>query len=80
MRQAVEQVRINLSVRLPKGINVDVDGTGIESDRSRLGMMNAGRGTITRPSGDILHIRDVVAAELGRQGYRAPAQVLILNC
>lgn len=74
LTQAVEQALVNLSVRLPEGVNVDVDATGLESDRSRLGMMNADLGTINRPSRDILYIRDAVAAELGRRGYRVSAR------
>lgn len=74
LTQAVEQALVNLSVQLPEGVNVDVDVTGLESDRSRLGMMNADLGTINRPSHDTLYIRDAVAAELGRQGYRVSAR------
>ena len=74
LTQAVEQALANLSVRLPDGVNVDVDVTGLESDRSRLGMMNTDLGTINVPSRDILYIRDAVAAELGRQGYRVSAR------
>ena len=74
LTQAVEQALVNLSVRLPEGVNVDVDVTGLENDRSRLGMMNADLGTINRPSHDTLYIRDAVAAELGRQGYRVSAR------
>ncbi|MGE3977782.1 MAG: hypothetical protein AB7F94_09355 [Nitrospira sp.] len=74
LTQAVEQALVNLSVQLPEGVNVDVDVTGLESDRSRLGMANVDLGTINRPSRDTLYIRDAVAAELGRQGYRVSAR------
>ncbi|MBS0181716.1 MAG: hypothetical protein JSS39_04890 [Nitrospira sp.] len=74
LTQAVEQALVNLSVQLPEGVNVDVDVTGLEGDRSRLGMANADLGTINRPSRDTLYIRDAVAAELGRQGYRVSAR------
>lgn len=74
LTQAVEQALENLSVRLPEGVNVDVDATGLESGRSRLRMTNADLGAIDRPSRDIVYIRDVVAAELGRRGYRVSAQ------
>ena len=74
LTQAVEQALVNLSVRLPEGVNVDVEVTGLESDRSRLGMTNADLGTINIPSRDTLYIRDAVAAELGRQGYRVSAR------
>lgn len=74
LTQAVEQALENLSIRLPEGVNVDVDATGLESDRFRLRMTNADLGAIDRPSRDILYIRDVVAAELGRRGYRVSAR------
>ncbi len=74
LTQAVEQALANLSVRLPDGVKVDVDATALESDRSRLRMTNADLGTIDRPSRDILYIRDAVAAELGRRGYRVSAR------
>ncbi|MGZ8386412.1 MAG: hypothetical protein ACXWWI_10650 [Nitrospira sp.] len=74
LTQAVEQSLENLSVRLPEGVNVDVDATGLESGRSPLRMTNADLGAIDRPSRDILYIRDVVAAELGRRGYRVSAR------
>lgn len=74
LTQAVEQALVNLSVQLPEGVNVEVDVTGLEGDRSRLGMANADLGTINRPSRDTLYIRDAVAAELGRQGYRVSAR------
>ena len=74
LTQAVEQALVNLSVQLPEGVNVDVDVTGLDDDRSRLGMTNADLGTINRPSRDILYIRDAVAAELGRRGYRVSAR------
>src|SRR6185312_15417885 len=47
---------------------------GLESDRSRLRTTNTDLGAIDRPSRDILYIRDVVAAELGRRGYRVSAR------
>ena len=74
LTQAGEQALVNLSVQLPEGVNVDMDVTGLESDRSRLDMTNTNRGTINRPSRDIVYIRDAVAAELGRRGYRVSAQ------
>lgn len=74
LTQAVDQALVNLSVRLPEGVTVDVEVTGLGGDRSRLGMTNTDRGTINRPSDDILYIRDAVAAELGRQGYRVSAR------
>ena len=74
LTQAVEKALVNLSVQLPEGVNVDMDVTGLESDRSRLDMTNTGQGTINRPSRDILYIRDAVAAELGRRGYRVSAR------
>ncbi len=74
LTQAVEQALVNLSIRLPAGVNVDVDATGLESDRSRLRTTNADLSAIDRPSRDILYIRDIVAAELGRRGYRVSAR------
>ena len=78
LTQAVEQALENLSVRLPEGVNVDVDATGLENDRSRLRMTNADLGAIDRPSRDICYIRDLVAAELGRRGYRVSGIEVIL--
>jgi hypothetical protein len=74
LTQAVEQALVNLTVQLPEGVNVDVDATALESDRSRLHMTNADFGAIDRPSRDILYVRDAVAAELGRRGYRVSAR------
>jgi hypothetical protein len=74
LTQAVEEALVNLSLRLPEGVNVDVDATGLESDRSRLRTTNADLGAIDRPSRDILYIRDLVAAELGRRGYRVSSR------
>lgn len=74
LTQAVEQALANLQVQLPEGVNVDVDATGLENDRSRLRMTNADLGAIDRPSRDIFYVRDVVAAELGRRGYRVSAR------
>lgn len=74
LTQAVEQALVNLSVRLPDGVNVDVDAIALESDRSRLRMTNADLGAIDRPSRDLLYVRDAVAAELGRRGYRVSAR------
>lgn len=74
LTQAVEQAMENLSVRLPDGVNVDVDATGLENDRSRLRTTNADLGAIDRPARDILYIRDLVASELGRRGYRVSAR------
>ncbi len=74
LTQAVEQALVNLTVQLPEGVNVDVDATALESDRARLHMTNADFGAIDRPSRDILYVRDAVAAELGRRGYRVSAR------
>ncbi|MDH4083247.1 MAG: hypothetical protein OEV99_06070 [Nitrospira sp.] len=74
LTQAVEQALVNLTVQLPEGVNVDVDATGLESGRSQLRMTNADRGAIDHPSRDILYVRDIVAAELGRRGYRVSAR------
>ncbi|UVT20285.1 MAG: hypothetical protein H8K03_21365 [Nitrospira sp.] len=74
LTQAVEQALKNLSIRLPKDVNVAVDATGLDSAQSRPRMTNGEAGVIDRPSHDILYIRDAVAAELGRQGYRVSTQ------
>jgi hypothetical protein len=58
LTQAVEQALVNLTVQLPEGVYVDVDARGLDL------------GTIERPARDMLYIQDVVAAELGRRGYR----------
>lgn len=82
-RTAVEQVLLtqalthalkNLTLQLPGGVNVEVDATGLESDRSRLRMTNSDLGSLNSPARDILYIRDLVAAELGRRGYRVRAR------
>lgn len=74
LTQAVEQALENLSVRLPDGATVDVSATGLEEGRSRVHMAHTERGTIDHSSHDILYIRDTVAAELGRRGYRIATQ------
>jgi hypothetical protein len=79
LTQAVERALVNLTVQLPEGANVEVDATGLENDRSRLRMsgsvlgMTNNLGTMNIPSRDIVYIRDTVAAELGRTGYRVRA-------
>ena len=82
-RTAVEQVLLtqalthglkNLTLQLPGGVNVQVDATGLESDRSRLRMTNSDLGSLNSPARDILYIRDLVAAELGRRGYLVRAR------
>jgi len=55
-------------------VNVELDATGLESDRSRLRMTNSDLGTLNSPNRDILYIRDTVAAELGRRGYLVRAR------
>jgi hypothetical protein len=81
LTQAIERALVNMTVRLPEGVNVGVDATGLDSDRSRLrlagsdvGTSNSGTtnnlGTMNTPSREIRYIRDTVAAELGRRGYR----------
>ncbi|MDK2744259.1 MAG: hypothetical protein NDI90_15235 [Nitrospira sp. BO4] len=74
LTQAVEQALKNLTIRLPEGVHVDVDATGLDSAPSRPRMTNGEGGVIDRPSRDVLYIRDAVAAELGRQGYRISAR------
>lgn len=76
LTQAIERALVNMTIQLPDGVNVEVDATGLESDRSRLRMtgsdlgMTNNLGTMNTPSREILYIRDTVAAELGRRGYR----------
>lgn len=74
LTQAVHQALENLSVRLPEGADVEVDATGLDSDQSRSRMMNGETGVIERQPRDSLYIRNAVAAELGRRGYRIPAR------
>lgn len=73
LTQAVTHAVANMSLQVPAGVNIEVDATGLESDRSRLRMTNSDLGSVNSPSRDILYIRDTVAAELGRQGYRVRA-------
>lgn len=71
LTQAVHQALENLSIHLPEGVNVEVDATtGLDSNQSRPRMANGEAGIIDRQSRDSLYIRDAVAAELGRRGYR----------
>lgn len=74
LTQAVSQALTNLTVQLPDGVNIELDATGLESDRSRLRMTNSDLGTLNSPNRDILYIRDTVAAELGRRGYLVRAR------
>lgn len=74
LTQAVTHALTNLTLRLPAGVNVELDATGLESDRSRLRMTNSDLGTLNSPNRDILYIRDTVAAELGRRGYLVRAR------
>jgi hypothetical protein len=81
LTQAIERALVNMTIQLPDGVNVEVDATGLDSDRSRLRMTGSDVGTSTSgatnnlgtmntPSREIRYIRDTVAAELGRRGYR----------
>lgn len=74
LTQAVHQALKNLSIRLPEGVNVEVDATGLDSDQSRSRMVNGDVGVIERPPRDSLYVRNAVAAELGRRGYRVHAR------
>lgn len=74
LTQAVSQALNNLTLQLPAGVNVELDATGLESDRSRLRMNNSDLGSLNSPNRDILYIRDTVAAELGRRGYLVRAR------
>ena len=74
LTQAVTQSLGNLTLQLPAGVNVELDATGLEGDRSRLRMTNSDLGSVNSPSRDILFIRDTVAAELGRKGYLVRAR------
>jgi len=74
LTQAVNQALTNLTVQLPAGVNVELDATGLESDRSRLRMTNSDLGSLNSPNRDILYIIDTVAAELGRRGYLVRAR------
>ncbi len=74
LTQAVTHALTNLTLRLPAGVNIELDATGLESDRSRLRMTNSDLGTLNSPNRDILYIRDTVAAELGRRGYLVRAR------
>ena len=74
LTQAVTHALTNLTLRLPAGVNVELDATGLESDRSRLRMTNSDLGTLNSPNRVILYIRDTVAAELGRRGYLVRAR------
>lgn len=74
LTQAVHHALSNLTIQLPAGVNIDVDATSLESDRSRVRMTNADQGAASRPSRDILYVRDAVAAELGKRGYRVSAR------
>ena len=74
LTQAVSQALNNLTVQVPAGVNIELDATGLESDRSRLRMTNSDLGSLNSPNRDILYIRDTVAAELGRRGYLVRAR------
>ncbi len=69
LTQAVSQALNNLTLQLPAGVNIELDATGLESDRSRLRMTNSDLGSLNSPNRDIPYIRDPVVAELGRRGY-----------
>jgi hypothetical protein len=86
LTHAIEQALVNMAVQLPRGVAVEVEATGLESDRSRMRMMTSSDkgtsipgtanilGTMNSPSREIFYIRDTVAAELGRMGYRIGAR------
>ena len=77
LTQAVEKALVNLSVQLPEGVNVDMDVTGLESDRSRLDMTNTGQGTINRPSRDILYIRSPWPPNWDAEAIESPPEAPI---
>lgn len=70
LTQAVHQALGNLSIRLPEGVAVEVDASGLDTNQSQSQVANGVTNIIDRNSHDNLYIRDAVAAELGRRGYR----------
>ncbi|HMS85930.1 MAG TPA: hypothetical protein PKD12_19995 [Nitrospira sp.] len=74
LTQAIHQALENLSIRLPEGVNVGVTATGLDDNQSRPRLGNGEAGAIDRSSRDSLYVRDAVAAELGRRGYRISDQ------
>jgi hypothetical protein len=71
LTQAVHQALGNLSLHLPEGVTVEVEAMGLDTNQSRSQPTHGVTGVIDRNSHDSLYyIRDAVAAELGRRGYR----------
>jgi hypothetical protein len=70
LTQAVEHALHNLTVDLPKEATLDVDVTGLQTDRPHLNMVGKDRAVLHGASLDLLLIRDSVATGLGLLGYR----------
>ncbi|MGH7181896.1 MAG: hypothetical protein ACREJN_07970 [Nitrospiraceae bacterium] len=70
LTQAAEHALHNLTVELPKEATLHVDITGLQTDRAHINMVGKDRAVVHAASLDLLLIRDSVAADLGRMGYR----------
>lgn len=76
LTQSVERALTHLTVQLPEGVDVKVDATGLEEDRSVIQMTGEVIGAVRPPALDTKYIRDAVAAALGNKGYRLHAHGL----
>lgn len=74
LTQAVHQALENFAIHLPEGVAVEVGTMGFGTNQSRSQVANGVTGTMDWNSRDNLYIRDAVAAELGRRGYRVFAR------
>ena len=70
LTQAVEHALHNLTAELPKEATLQIDVTGLQTDRARFNMVGKDRAVLYGASLDLLLIRDSVATGLGRLGYR----------
>ena len=72
LSQAVEVAWEGVTVPIPEGESIRVEGTGLQADRAHLHMdeQDQRMGVIDSPSWDLAFVRDLVAGRLGALGYR----------
>ena len=70
LTKAVEVSLKELTVSLPEDSRLAIEISGLQTDRANFNLTGIGRGVLHEPSLDFVLIRDVVAASLGRMGYK----------
>lgn len=74
LTQALERALTNLNLELPERATLEIEATSLDSDRTFMRMSGTAFGTAIPPSLQSSYVRHVVAAVLGRKGYRISVQ------